>query len=147
MSTTPTVNGQVIGRAHYANRALLGPVLDRTATTFDESLVLNSLAGEADGVDRAELLGLLAGNLKISEAEVAGVVDGLAASALLETVPGDARVRLTDAGRARNREIRSTIAGITERIYADIPAEDLATTGRVLTLLTARADAELAALR
>ncbi|RAG81198.1 MarR family transcriptional regulator [Streptacidiphilus pinicola] len=146
MSTTPTVNGQVIGRAHYATRALLGPVLDRTATTFDESLVLNSLAGDAEGVDRAELLGLLAGNLKISEAEVAGIVDELAASALLEA-GDDSRLRLTDAGRARNHEIRSTIAAITQRIYADIPAEDLATTGRVLTLLTARADAELAALR
>jgi hypothetical protein len=28
-------------------------------------------------------------------------------------------------------------------LYADIPADDLATAGRVLTLLTARANAEL----
>jgi hypothetical protein len=76
------------------------------------------------------------------------VVASLAASDLLESLPGDdSRLRLTDQGRARNDEIRSAIAVITERLYGDIPAADLATAGRVLSLVTARANAELAALR
>jgi hypothetical protein len=37
-------------------------------------------------------------------------------------------------------------APITARIYAGISTEDLAAAGRVLTLITERADAELAAL-
>lgn len=35
-------------------------------------------------------------------------------------------------------------AGISARLCAGIPAEDLATAGRILTLVTERANAELA---
>jgi hypothetical protein len=149
MSATPTLNGQVIGQAHHATRALLGPVLERTGTTFQQSLALNALADGAEGgVDRTELVGRLSGGLKISDAEAAEVITELAASGLLESLPGDdSRLRLTDQGRARNHEIRSAIAAITERLYGDIPAADLATAGRVLTLVTARANAELSAPR
>ncbi|WP_042381832.1 MarR family winged helix-turn-helix transcriptional regulator [Streptacidiphilus melanogenes] len=146
MSTTPTLNGQVIGQAHLATRALLGPVLDRTGTTFDQSVVLNALSGGDD--DRAQLVARLAGNLKTTDAAVADVVAGLAAAGLLEPAPGDgSRLRLTDAGLTRNQEIRTAIDALTRRLYGDIPAEDLATAGRVLALVTARANAELAALR
>lgn len=54
---------------------------------------------------------------------------------------------LTDAGRARQRRIAEISAGIAGRVYADIPAADLAVTARVLTLVTERANAELAAAR
>ncbi|WP_042374943.1 MarR family winged helix-turn-helix transcriptional regulator [Streptacidiphilus neutrinimicus] len=146
MSTTPTLNGQVIGQAHLATRALLDPVLDRSGTTFPQSAVLNALAAGDD--DRARLVVRLAGNLKTTDAAVADVVAGLEASGLLEAAPGDgSRLRLTDAGRARNQHIRDAVAVLTERLYGDIPAEDLATAGRVLTLVTTRANAELAALR
>ena len=37
----------------------------------------------------------------------------------------------------------SVIDGIAARLYADLPAEDLATAGRVLTTVTARANAML----
>jgi hypothetical protein len=149
MSITPTLNGQVIGQAHHATRALLGPVLERTGTTFEQSLALNALADGGDsGVDRTELIGRLTGGVKVSDAEAADVIAAVAASGLLESLPGDdSRLRLTDQGRARNGEIRSAVATITERLYGDIPAADLATAGRVLSLVTARANAELAAVR
>jgi hypothetical protein len=72
MSTTPTVNGQVIGQAHYATRAVLERVLARTGT------------------------------------------------------------------------IRASVSEITARLYADLPADDLAAAGRVLAVVTERANAELA---
>ncbi|WP_042421152.1 winged helix DNA-binding protein [Streptacidiphilus anmyonensis] len=145
---TPTLNGQVIGQAHLATRALLVPVLDRSHTTFEQSAVLNALAGGEESADRAQLTDQMAGNLKTTDSAVADVIAGLAASALLEQVPGDdSRLRLTDAGRARNRQIRDAVDALTQRLYGDIPAEDLATAGRVLALVTARANAELAALR
>ena len=63
----------------------------------------------------------------------------------MESLPGeDSRVGLTDAGQARYQQIRTAIGDITARLYGDLPADDLATTGRVLTTITARANAELA---
>ena len=54
------------------------------------------------------------------------------------------RVGLTEAGQARHREIRAALNEVTARLFGDFPPEDLATAGRVLTIVTARADAELA---
>ena len=51
----------------------------------------------------------------------------------------------TPDGRLFTRSAAET-APISARIYAGIPAEDLAAAGRVLTLVTERANAELAAL-
>jgi DNA-binding MarR family transcriptional regulator len=55
-------------------------------------------------------------------------------------------VRITDAGRELFETTSAGTAPITARVYAGIPAEDLAAAGRVLSLVTERADAELAAL-
>jgi len=64
--------------------------------------------------------------------------------------------RLTAAGyltdgnsvtqRARDlfARVRAATHEITERLWGDLPAEDLATTGRVLGIITERANAELA---
>lgn len=45
-------------------------------------------------------------------------------------------------GRAKYGQIRGTLEEITGRLF-DFPAEDLATAGRVLALVTARANAEI----
>lgn len=53
-------------------------------------------------------------------------------------------MRLTDAGRELYETTTQETAEISARLYAGIPAEDLAVAGRVLTLVTERANAELA---
>jgi hypothetical protein len=59
--------------------------------------------------------------------------------------PGDgSRVGLSEAGQGRYREIRAVLQGVTARLFADFPPEDLATAGRVLSIITTRANAELA---
>ncbi|MGW7366953.1 hypothetical protein ACWGI8_26850 [Streptomyces sp. NPDC054841] len=149
MSTTPTVNGQVIGQAHYATRAVLERVLARTGTTFEQSVALNATAtvGEGDageGVERARLIDRMTGTLKIDEAAVLAVIAELTSAQLLETAAGDdAVLRLTDAGASLNRTIRASVGEITARLYADLPADDLAAAGRVLAVVTERANAEL----
>lgn len=52
----------------------------------------------------------------------------------------------TDAGRELLASVGTRTAPISARIWGGIPAEDLAAAGRVLALVTERADAELAAL-
>lgn len=145
MSTTPTLTPQVIGQAENAHRPLMDRVLARTGTTFHQWVALTITAAGGRAVDRDQLVGRVAGALKISDAAVLATIAELTASELLEARPGEGvRVGLTDAGQARYHQIRAAVDEVTARVYRDLPADDLATAGRVLTVITARANAELA---
>lgn len=141
--TTPTVNGQVIGLAHYASRAALETVLARTGTTFNQSVALRAVSDNGGTVERNWLVGRLTGALKIGETAARETVDEMTALKQLE-VPTTGQVSLTDSGRELFEGIRAGGNEIAARLYAGIPAEDLATAGHVLTLITERANAELA---
>ncbi|MFD7818744.1 MarR family winged helix-turn-helix transcriptional regulator [Streptomyces sp. NPDC059785] len=142
-TTAPAVNGQLIGTAHYASRALLEAVLARTGTTFEESVALRAVSDQGGSVERTRLTDRLTGALKIDGPAAEETVGTLAAAGLLE-VSADGRASLTAVGRELFAGINESAAGIAARLYAGIPAEDLAVTGRVLTLVRERADAELA---
>ncbi|MER7482619.1 MarR family winged helix-turn-helix transcriptional regulator [Streptomyces sp. NPDC126510] len=143
--TTPLADPRVIALAHYAGRALLENVLARHGITFQQSVTLR-LAALADGpVARERLVDGVAGALKIDASEVHGVLDRLIDAQLLAP-DGASEVRITDAGRDLYATTSGETAPVTARIYDGIPAEDLAVTGRVLSLITERAGAELAAL-
>ena len=51
---------------------------------------------------------------------------------------------VTGPARQLHSRIGTAVADITRRLWGDLPAEDLATAGRVLTVITDRANAELA---
>ncbi|WP_406375444.1 MarR family winged helix-turn-helix transcriptional regulator [Streptomyces sp. NBC_00647] len=142
-TSPPPVNGQVIGLAHYASRAALERVLARSGTTFEQSVALRAVSDNGGTVERDRLVGRLTGALKIEEPAARRTVDAMTALKLLEE-PTAGQVSLTDAGRELFESIRTAGNAIAARLYAGIPAEDLATAGRVLTLVTERADAELA---
>ena len=73
--------------------------------------------------------------------QVETAISKLAAAGL---VLDETRVGLSEAGEARYYEIRADLADVTARLFGDFPPEDLATAGRVLAIVTARANAELA---
>ncbi|MFG3146138.1 MarR family transcriptional regulator [Streptomyces sp. NPDC048243] len=144
--STPTalpVNGQVIGLAHYASRAALERVLARSGTSFNRSVALRAVSDNGGTAERAWLVGRLTGALKIEESVARATVEEMTADELLAE-PRAGQVSLTDAGRELFASIRTAGNAIAARLYAGIPAEDLAAAGRVLTLVTERADAELA---
>ncbi|MEU8852011.1 MarR family transcriptional regulator [Streptomyces sp. NPDC048564] len=145
-TTTPLLDPRVIALAHYASRALLERVLARHGATFQQSVTLR-LVNVADGpVERDHLVDGVVGALKIDAAEAHSVVDELIAAQLL--APQEpSRVRITDAGRELLERTSTETAPISARVYADLPTEDLAAAGRVLTLITERANAELAAMK
>ncbi|MEU9957572.1 MarR family transcriptional regulator [Streptomyces sp. NPDC050982] len=143
--TTPTVNGRVIALAHYAGRAVLERVLTRTGNTFYQSVTLRVVAAEGAPVERDKVAAEVTGSLKIEESAVRTTIDELVAAELVEEVPSDgSRLRFTPAGRELYERVTAETNEISARIYAGIPAEDLATAGRVLTLVNERANAELA---
>ncbi|MFC8242777.1 MarR family transcriptional regulator [Streptomyces chartreusis] len=143
--TDPLVDPRVIALAHYAGRALLENVLARHGSTFQQSVTLRLVAVAEGPVERDTLVDGVVGALKIDAAEADSVVDELIAAGLLAAQEPSA-VRITDAGRERWASTSAATAPITARIYDGIPKEDLAVAGRVLTLITERADAELAAM-
>ncbi|MFD9608137.1 MarR family winged helix-turn-helix transcriptional regulator [Streptomyces sp. NPDC059083] len=143
-TTAPTTNGRVIALAHYSARALLEGVLTRHGATFEQSVVLRAAVTAGDSVGRDALVSDVIGSLKADGSAVRGVIDGLTATGLLERLPADgSRLRVTETGRDLYDTTTAETAEISSRLYAGIPAEDLAVAGRVLTLLTERANAEL----
>ena len=141
MSGYPVLSTQVIGQAESALGAILDPLLARTGTTFDQWLVLTVTAASGSAVDRDQLIARITGARKIDVYQVQTAISALAADGLVRDEP---RFGLTEAGRARYREIRAVLEDIAGRLFADFPPEDLATAGRVLAIVTTRANAELA---
>ncbi|MFE9443626.1 MarR family winged helix-turn-helix transcriptional regulator [Streptomyces sp. NPDC006602] len=143
-TTAPTVNGRVIGVAHYAGRAVLENVLARHDMTFQQQITLRPVAEAEAPVERDGLVAQIADALKTDTADVHGIVEELAAKQLVATE--GSKVLVTNAGRDLYAEVTGQTGKISARIYAGISAEDLAAAGRVLALVTERANAELAVL-
>ncbi|MDX3584651.1 MarR family winged helix-turn-helix transcriptional regulator [Streptomyces europaeiscabiei] len=147
-TTAPPVNGRVVALAHYASRAVLESVLTGYGLTFQQSVTLRVVAVADEPVDRDGLVDQVVGFLKVEKADIRAVVEELASAKLVETDPArPSRIRITDAGQEAFTRSTAETAPISARIYAGLPAEDLAATGRVLTLVTERANAELASLK
>ena len=146
MPAYPSLSTQVIGQAESALGAIVRPLLARTGITFHQWLVLTLTAASGPAVDRGQLIARITGARKVDDAEVGAAISALGSAGLLEALPGDPpRVGLTSAGRDRYDEIRTALQDITARLFGDLPAGDLATAGRVLSIVTERANAELGA--
>jgi len=141
MQAYPVLNTQVVGQAESALGAIFDPILARAGTTFHQWLVLTITTAGGGSADRGELVARIAGARKIDPAEVETAIGELHADGLLQF--SGATLALTEGGRARQGQIRRAVEEVTARLF-DFPAEDLATAGRVLSIITARANAELA---
>ncbi|MGC4846802.1 MarR family winged helix-turn-helix transcriptional regulator [Micromonospora sp. DT15] len=147
MSTVPTLNGQVIGQAHYATRALLERSISTLGVTFNQVVALHVLA--QGPVEPADLTHRVTSTLKIDDSAARQVVDHLVDAGLAQ-VDGPAggdetRLALTDTGRTTQRGVVAAVADLSARLYAGIPTDEASTAARVLTIVTQHANAELAA--
>ena len=143
MTSTPTLSGQDIGQAERATRAVLDALLEETATTFHQSVALDVLAAGLTS-DWDQLVGQMASRLKIDESIAVSTVEQLDELGMVTTTASEPRsVELTNAGQDRYQQLSIGVEGITQRLYGDIPVDDLATAHRVLVLVTERANAEL----
>jgi DNA-binding MarR family transcriptional regulator len=118
-------------------------VLAGTGGTFHQWVALNFTAVNGESIDRSLLIARLAGALQIDDTAADAVITELAAEGLLQSASGSV-VALSDAGRERYARIRAAIDQTTAPLFADISADDEATTRRVLTTISERADVELA---
>ncbi|WP_432181921.1 MarR family transcriptional regulator [Streptomyces sp. NBC_00063] len=143
-TNAPAADARALGLAHYAARGVLEHVLARHGITFQQQIALRA-ALTADAPQAPDdLVTHVQSSLKADPADIRATLDELLAKQLLDA--DGARLRPTDAGRDLLAAVGAETAPISARIWGDIPAEDLAAAGRVLALVTERANAELAAL-
>jgi hypothetical protein len=143
MPDYPPLSTQVIGQTESALGALLEPLLAGTGITFHQWLVLTVTAASGASIDRGQLITRISVARKLDGATVETAIAELTAAGL---VTADGPVALTDVGRTRYHRIRGALEEITARLF-DFPPEDLATVGRVLSIVTSRANALLAGQR
>ncbi|WP_433401222.1 MarR family transcriptional regulator [Streptomyces sp. CA-146814] len=140
----PAAIARDLGLAHYAARGVLENVLARHGATFPQQIVLRAAITSDAPQTPDDLVAQVQESLKADPAGLRAVLDELRAKRLL--VADGAHLRPTDAGRELFAAVAAEAAPISARIWGGIPAADLAAAGRVLALVTERADAELAAL-
>lgn len=142
----PTFSPQVIGQTEKALNAILDRLLVGTGLSEPQWVALTLTAMSDGTVDLDELIGRVAGALKVTEPDAGARIAELADADLVQVPEGGrAPVRVTEAGTRLHTRIRTAATQVTQRLWGDLPAEDLATAGRVLSAVAARADAELAA--
>jgi DNA-binding MarR family transcriptional regulator len=143
-TTAPSADARALGLAHYAARGVLEHVLARHGVTFQQQIALRAAVTADAPRTPDDLITQVRDSLKADPAGIRTTLDELLARQLLVT--DGAHLRPTDAGRELIAAAGAETAPVSARIWGGIPAEDLAATGRVLALVTERADAELAAL-
>jgi len=113
-------------------------------TSFPQWLVLTVLAGNGGASDRGHAVRVITSARKLEAEVVLAAVHELNAAGLVTET--DDRVTMTDAGRATHGQIRARITEVTGRLFDGFAREELETAGRVLAIVTERANAELARL-
>jgi len=144
MPAYPTISTRVIGQAEKTLNAILGRQLAGTGLTEPQWVILTLAVSNGGPADRDQFTHMVADALKISEADAQARIADMVAAQRLEITGEGSAVTVTGPARQLHSQIRATIADITHRLWGDLPADDLATAGRVLTIITERATAELA---
>ncbi|MGW5047535.1 MarR family transcriptional regulator [Streptomyces griseoluteus] len=143
-TTAPVADARALGLAHYAARGVLEHVLAQHGITFQQQVVLRAAVTADAPQTPDDLITQVQDSLKADPADLRATLDALLAKQLL--VADGAHLRSTDAGHELLATVGAETAPITARIWGGISAEDLAAAGRVLALVTERANTELAAL-
>jgi hypothetical protein len=143
--TAPAVPGfgtHVVGRTEKALNALLDRQLAGTGITEPQwvTLTLTVLGGR---LPLETLVERVSGTLKVDLWTARDRIAELRSASLVRTTP-DGAVEPTEHGEAQWRRIRAAVGEITERLWGDLPAADLATAGRVLATILTRANTLLA---
>jgi hypothetical protein len=110
----------LIGQTEKALNTILRRQLAGTGLSEQQWVTLSLIVAAGGTIDGDEFTGRVAGVLKVSDAH--------------------ARARI--AGQLLHRQVRTAVSEITERLWSDLPAEDLAAAARVLSTVLARANAE-----
>jgi DNA-binding MarR family transcriptional regulator len=145
MSATPTFTPQLIGRTEKALNALLYRQLEGSGVAEPQWVTLVLAVTNGGSLARAQLVELASDGMKIDRDVAQAHIDRLAELGMLEKSDDDeGAISVSDSGHQLFARVRGATAEITERMWGDLPADDLAVAGRVLSKILERATAELA---
>jgi hypothetical protein len=144
MSPQPTFGTALLGQTEKTLNAILNRQLAGTGVTEPQWVALTLAVIGGESVDRAQLVSRVTGALKIAPADANERIRELASAGLLD-LSDDSTAAVTDAGREFYARTRTTVIEITDRLWGDLPPQDLETAGRVLATVLERANAELRA--
>ncbi|CAM3671017.1 MarR family winged helix-turn-helix transcriptional regulator [Occultella aeris] len=142
-TTAQTFGTALIGQTEKALNAILDRQLAGTGITEPQWVTLTLTVVSGGAIDRTELIRRVGGATQFRQASVAERITELTTAGFLRDA-GDGHVQVTDEGQARWTQVRSAIGPITQGLWGDLPAEDLASAGRVLGIVLDRANAVLA---
>ena len=144
MPDYPLLSTRLIGQTESALGALLAPLLAEADMTFLQWVVLSlTVDGGATspGIARDQLIDRITNIRKVDAADVSAAIAELENAAALVITAG--QVTLTDLGRTSHSRVLARVEEVTNYVF-DLPAEDLAASGRVLATISARANSVLA---
>ncbi|MEV6368781.1 hypothetical protein AB0L86_18030 [Micromonospora musae] len=136
---------QLIGRTEKALNAILDRQLAGTGITEPQWVTL-TLTVVSGGLPTAALVERIRDALKVDQATAREHVAALTAAGLLVTTPAGA-VEASERGTAQWNEVRAATGLVTQRLWGDLPEDDLAAAGRVLNTVLTRADEVLSTAR
>jgi hypothetical protein len=144
MSAAPEFGAPLIGQAENALRTILERQLAETGLTYREWVTLTVTIAIGGEVEREQLAGRLGAALGTGESEAQADIGKLSGAGLIQAVEEPpAHVTATAAGRRLHGKIGGAVAEVTQRLWGDLAADDLAVAARVLDTILARAHAEL----
>ncbi|HEV2758768.1 MAG TPA: hypothetical protein VGV86_04300 [Acidimicrobiales bacterium] len=137
---TRPLNGQDIGQAELALRAVLDDLLADSGSTFQQWVALNVIGDSPSVLNKDDLADRMVQILRVDDGIASSIIEGLVD---LQLVDVDKGVQLTTIGKDRLGRIRAKITEIMGHLYSDVPLDDLITARRVLATLTNRANAAM----
>jgi hypothetical protein len=144
MSTYPTLSPRVIGQAEKTMNAILARHLAGTGLTEPQWVILTLAVTGGGTAGPDKFTRIVADALKISETVARTRVGDMVTAQQLQIAGEPPAVTATAAARQLHSRISAANTQIVQRLWGDLPAADLATAGRVLAVITERANAELA---
>ncbi|GAA4100387.1 winged helix DNA-binding protein [Nonomuraea soli] len=143
MAPTLPFGTALIGQTEKTLNAILERQLDGTGITEPQWVTLTLTSVSGGTIDRAELIGKVSKATKFSEASVAERIAELTAAGLLKEGGEGGDVQVSETGQQQWTQVRTALGPIIQRLWGDLPAEDLAVAARVLNTVLARANGVL----
>jgi len=146
MAPPATLTGQDVGEAEGALTALLNRTLAETNTgiTRTEYIALRVVALRGATVSSIAIHEYLARQpqLALDQSHVRELLHSLEARGLITGSAPDrpGQIQLTNEGAALLNRLADAVTGVTQRLYADLDPDSLATAHRVLVEVTERAN-------
>ena len=140
MSTTASdlpFGAQLIGRTEKSLGALLNGILVGSGLSEPQYVSLRVCA-DRSGEPRAEVIAQLAAAFRKGENHAAELIESLGGAGMIDTDQADA-IQLTPAGHDLHARLVADTEALTERLWGDLPSDELAVAARVLNAVLRRA--------